>query len=266
MFEYFPEEIRLIRAGASVRDRARLGLMSVRMHGEARSLDRVVPFPAIRRMRIDLASPSASLTVRSNDFVLFEIFGFGAYNVDLSALGEIRTVLDAGANVGLATVALARRLPSARFVCVEPSPASFALLEQNLNGNGIDAIAVNAALAQGRGRSRVEEGRHPGRTRAIPCAARDDSTTVEALTISDVLDIARVPCVDLMKLDTEGGEAELLACGTKWAGRVRAVLAEIHPPLGLNTARRKMRLLGYRITTLPNRPVFSNMLFGIRDS
>jgi FkbM family methyltransferase len=265
MFEYLPQEIRLIRAGVSVRDRARLSLMSARMHGEARSLDRFVPFPAIRRVQIDLASPSASLTVRSNDYVLFEIFGFGGYDVDLSPLGEIRTVLDAGANVGLATVALARRLPAARFVCVEPSPASFALLEQNLTGNRINAIAVHAALAGSRGWSRVEEGRQPAHTRVIPCAAAGDRTTVQALTISDVLDVARVPCVDLMKLDIEGGEAELLACGPEWAGRVRGVLAEIHPPLDIEAARRKVQMLGYRVAPLPNRPLFSNMLFGIRD-
>lgn len=61
-------------------------------------------------------------------------------------------IIDAGSNIGLATLYFKRRYPGARVVAFEPEPTAFALLETNVRNNDLrDVELVNAALGGKRG-------------------------------------------------------------------------------------------------------------------
>jgi len=51
---------------------------------------------------------------------------------DLRELSECRTIIDLGANIGLATLYLAHAYPDARIVSVEPEESNHAILQTNL--------------------------------------------------------------------------------------------------------------------------------------
>ncbi len=89
--------------------------------------------------------------------VLFEVFSYGSYQAGLERLGPVESVLDVGANIGLVSVYFAGVFPHARFVCVEPSPGSFELLQENLWRNVADAAAINAAVAVRSGAALLHE-------------------------------------------------------------------------------------------------------------
>jgi len=262
VFEYAAEELRLLGRGTTLLDRARLTAMSARLHLAARGHGGLVP-RSHGVLRLSLDGGRFDLSLRANDFVLFEVFGFGAYDVDLAPLGPVRTVLDVGANIGLASVFLADRLPDARFICVEPSADSFRLLERNLRQNVPRADAIHAAVAAEPGRLAVEEGVHPGHTRTTHAAVAG-AATVPALTLTGVLDHVGVPRADLLKLDIEGGEIPLLATAERWAHRVGAVLAEIHAPLTKAEALDQLAEHGFRPVPLPRRPQFADILLAVR--
>jgi hypothetical protein len=142
------------------RDQVALRRINARLHLQAGlrvRLGGVVPMGRVRPLEVEIDGV-ASLRLRSNDVVVFEVLGCDGYGVDRALLDGVETVLDAGANVGLATVYLSRRLPGARFCCVEPAPETFALLEENLRRNVAGARAINAALTGEHVRVALEEG------------------------------------------------------------------------------------------------------------
>jgi FkbM family methyltransferase len=160
---------------------------------------------------------------------------------------EAKTIVDLGANVGFATVALAARHPGARFVCVEPDASSRALLARNLHLNGVDAVVLAAAVVGTPGRYAVAPGRAPAsnRVHASPAGA------VEGITVAEVLARGGLDTVDLLKVDIEGAEAEVFAGAAEWASRVQAVIAELHEPFGLDDADALLAPHGFERTELP---------------
>jgi FkbM family methyltransferase len=122
-------------------------------------------------------------------------------------------ILDIGANVGSFALWAEMRWPGSRIRSFEPNPGTFALLEKNTGGHpGI--TSTNAALFPGGNRRAKFFARYAGDGEAgLEAYARDtfregaEGTTFEV----DVVDPAGLPSADIVKIDIEGGEAEVLA-------------------------------------------------------
>ena len=244
--------------GARLRDRGRI--LSMVLHeylrfGQGKRIGQMLPLRS-RDFDLRLGGAGPTLRLRTDDLSLFEIYARGSCDVDLAPLGAVRSVLDLGANVGLATVFLAQRLPGARFVCVEASPDTYAFLEENLRRNVADATAINAAAVGEPGGFHLQPGPRPGLHRVAPGRGAD-GTAIEGMTVPQLLDRASLERVDLMKIDIEGGEIELLEHAADWAPRVGAVLLEVHAPLTVGDAERTLSAHGFSILPLPERPIFS---------
>lgn len=262
MFEYIGDEARLIRRAGRPRDKLRLAAMSVRHHLAARGI--ALPNPG---RQTDVRIHGFDLRVRANDyFILLELLGLGAYDIDLMPIGPIGAVLDLGANIGVATIFLSRRLPRATtFVCVEPSSGSFALLEHNLGRNTPNAHAINAAVTDEPTTVTIHEGARPALTSVRRAGPRSHGHQLPGMTIAQILDACGLARVDLMKLDAEGAERELFAAAHTWSDRVGAVLAEIHPPLTVESAADQLTAHGYTQLALPPSPKFTSLLLAIRS-
>ncbi len=255
MFEYASAEWHFIRRGASPVDRARLAAISARMHARARGL----PVGPPRTTQVALDGGRTRVRLRTDDSVVFEIFGFGAYDIGLDFLGDVRTVMDAGANIGCATLFLAERFPGARFVCVEPAADTFRLLEHNLRTNGVDATCLHAAVTGTRKRVAISAAALP-HTRRTSDANGAGGEVVDGLTVQDVLDRGGFESVDLLKLDIEGGESAVFDAVDAWAPRVRCLLAEVHDELTPAAARARLEPAGFAGRPLPDEPQFDNVI------
>jgi FkbM family methyltransferase len=263
VFEYLGDELRFIRRGTSFRDRLALARIVGHMHlrtGRARRLTRLLPVRRVPEHHLSLDSGEITLRVRSSDGVLLQIMGAGVLDVRFDLLGEVESVLDLGAHAGIAAVHLSRRLPGARFVSVEPVADSFRLLEENLRRNVPGALALRVAAVADPGPRWIRDADNP----AMSTVAREASVggdQVEGLTVSDILDRAGLASVDLVKVDIEGGEAELFEAADAWALRVKAVLAEIHEPLEVGGAARTLERHGFSRLPLPAERRFERTLF-----
>ncbi len=127
-------------------------------------------------------------------------------------------VLDGGAHIGLyALAAHAATGGDCRVTCVEANPRTARLLRSNLQFNGFeDASVIEAAIWKASGSVRFI-GEEPGRA-AYARVAFDTQlepgpapvTTVEAVTLDDLVAKGGPSPVALVKLDLEGAEPEAL--------------------------------------------------------
>ena len=122
-------------------------------------------------------------------------------------------ILDIGANVGSFALWAEMRWPGSRIRSFEPNPGTFALLRKNTDGHAGITI-TNAALFPGGSGRAPFFARYAGDGEAgLEAYARDtfrdgaDGATFEV----DVVDPATLPSADVVKIDIEGGEAEVLA-------------------------------------------------------
>jgi FkbM family methyltransferase len=156
--------------------------------------------------------------------------------------GGVPVIVDAGANIGAASLWLRLRFPKAHLIAIEPDPDSFAVLQANLEGRS-PAEAVQAAV-----------GATPGFVEMVTYGdswanqtERSDSGT-RIMTINEAFD--RVPngVPLLAKVDIEGFESDLFSDNLEWLDRITALYLEPHDwrfP-GERTSRSFQKALGER--------------------
>jgi len=124
-----------------------------------------------------------------------------------SHLGTDGVAVDIGANIGLYTLAMARRVgPHGRVFAFEPAPANFALLTRNVESNGYSAIvtACRTAITDRSGLARFTLNVHNAGMHRL---ASEGAIEVETARLDDLLAGQRV---DFVKIDVEGAEVAVL--------------------------------------------------------
>jgi len=160
---------------------------------------------------------------------------YGLADLDL-ADGDV--FIDVGANVGLVSIAVARRHPGVRVIAFEPAPKTFEALQQNLRENGIGNVtAVNKAInADGRDLELMVMHNDSGASNAFGSAAVTERfqaenigelVRVEALTLDAAFDAYAVDRCAFLKLDCEGAEHEVLRT-TGVLERTDRIAMELH--------------------------------------
>jgi FkbM family methyltransferase len=142
-------------------------------------------------------------------FLFREIFVESAYYFETRTTQPV--VIDAGANIGMATLYFKKLYPDARVICFEPDPDNFPLLKRNLEGNGLAGVELHQVALSDSEEPLVFFRSPSGSTlRNSTIRERVDSPEeirVPAVRLSGFIRSA----VDLLKLDVEGGEGRVLA-------------------------------------------------------
>jgi FkbM family methyltransferase len=145
------------------------------------------------------------------------------------AFGEVRTILDIGANVGAATLYFAVNYPGARVLAYEPAPLSYALLARNIRGlPGVEAF--NFGLADEDRRALLYLGQQDSVTNSVCSSPENTSAAVEVQlrAAGAVLAEQGVKAVDILKLDTEGCEVPILRSLAGLLPHVGVLFVEYH--------------------------------------
>ncbi|MBE2320237.1 FkbM family methyltransferase [Solirubrobacter sp. CPCC 204708] len=162
----------------------------------------------------------------SDVVVLGELIEGGSYEPLAAAAGEpVRTIVDLGANTGLAARWLLGRFPGARIAAVEPEDGNLSVLRRNLEPIGSAAHVVGACIGATPRRVVMVGAREDG------FRMSDDSDgTTDVVTMEHVLETLEADRVDLLKVDIEGAEEELFDHCGGWIHRVGVVSVECHHP------------------------------------
>jgi FkbM family methyltransferase len=140
------------------------------------------------------------------------------------ALGRRPLIIDAGANIGAASIYFLHQFPDARIVAIEPEAGNFALLEQNLRA--LDVRCLQAALAGRKERRRVVDQGEGHWAYATEAAVHGsvETVTVDELLAGEGSDVFPL----IVKIDIEGGEADVFDGDTGWVDRTPIIIVELH--------------------------------------
>lgn len=160
-------------------------------------------------------------------YVHSEVFEHEYYRLPLPS--PPATILDLGANIGLSAVYFARTFPNATLACVEPAPNNLRLLRRNLELNGVCAIVIAAAVdAHDRPLLlEINDLDYDHKVITSDSTARP-TVAVDGVSVPTILRRLAWERINLLKVDIEGHEATLFACGCDWLHRVDALCIEWH--------------------------------------
>lgn len=116
-------------------------------------------------------------------------------------------IVDAGANIGLASLYYLTRYPRAEIVALEPDPANFEMALLNTKPYRARCRVLDVALWSHR--TQVSVVRGDGAWSSFVREQPDDGK-VSALALQDVLDLAGWRSATIVKVDIEGAEAQVL--------------------------------------------------------
>jgi len=141
--------------------------------------------------------------------------------------GKRPLVIDAGANVGAASLYFSLRFPNARIVAIEPESENFKLLAKNTEG--LDIRLEQAALSSMGGYSSIEEaagGYWAYRTKPTENAALG----VPNITMNEIYE---QECSDtvypfMVKMDIEGAEDDVFGGDISWLDKTPILIIEPH--------------------------------------
>jgi FkbM family methyltransferase len=213
-------------------------------------------------------SPSTSVSVRpvgnihvrvgeSDIAAVRQVFRDGGYGVDFKSptgarilqryndiltSGKAPVIVDAGANIGAATLLLCAQFPKASVVSIEPDPGNFSMLERNAKGHS-QVYLMQAAIGSTGGYASIKN-------EGMGWAVQTERATsgVPIITMKDAFDAIVNGVPFIAKIDIEGFEADLFSANLDWLDETFVVYIEPHDWMlpGQYTSRTFQRAMGQR--------------------
>ena len=165
-------------------------------------------------------------------------------------------IIDAGANVGLFAIQMARQNPRCRVIALEPFPENFKYLEANVARACPETVTCcEVALGAGFNRGQMQA----AGSRSLDHVLRVDSAEADGIPViplSALFDLARAQEIDFLKVDIEGSERDVFAAASpELLGRFKRIAMEYHDQIVPGTLELLRRVLTptHGITVRPSK-------------
>lgn len=176
--------------------------------------------------RIRLRRFGRSITIRgrtSDRWVLNSVLVCEEYR-HINSINA-KTIVDAGANIGCATIWFKHQFPQASIVALEPDPENYRLAVENTRGLQ-DIKILCAGLWGTRARLRIV---NPDAWRYALRVEESIDGPIQAESVLSIMEGNGWSHIDILKMDIEGAEASVLAHDVDcWIGRVNVLIIELH--------------------------------------
>jgi len=138
-------------------------------------------------------------------------------------------IIDLGANIGISTLALKHRYPSATIIALEPDIDNFHLLEYNTKDMK-NIIRINKAIWHKKEfLSLTNAGCLSNSYIYKNTDSTENSNLTEVETMSSIMESYNIDFVDILKVDIEGTEKEIfLDTDVDWIDKINLISIEFH--------------------------------------
>jgi FkbM family methyltransferase len=170
------------------------------------------------------------------------------------AVGDV--IVDAGANVGIFAIQMARQNRRCRVIALEPFSENFKYLQANVARACPETVTCcEVALGAGFSKGRMQA----VGSRSLDHLLRVDSNSADGIPViplAGLFDLARAQEIDLLKVDIEGSENNVFAAASPdLLGRFKRVAMEYHDQIVPGTLELLRRVLSptHEITVRPSK-------------
>lgn len=167
------------------------------------------------------------IRAKTSDINVFEqIFVSEDYNFPTSIKPEL--IIDAGANVGYASVFFANKFRDAHIIAVEPEKSNIELLIENTSYYP-NIEVIESAIWDENTYLKIKDVGLDKWGFMVEKAQPDDPISFRAITIQELLAKSGYEKIDILKLDIEGSEKEIFSRNyDEWLGKVYILIIELH--------------------------------------
>ncbi|MFM1821120.1 MAG: hypothetical protein RLZZ402_1479 [Bacteroidota bacterium] len=171
----------------------------------------------------------------ADNFTFKQVFIEGQYNFHIPFIPS--TIIDGGANIGLASVYFSHRYPSASIVAVEPSLDNFNVFEKNIVNFSNVKLKLGGIWNDNKHLSIVNS---KDNDNAFMVEEVDASTSgsIPAYSIGSIMEEMNWSTIDLLKLDIEGSEKEVFEKNYEsWLPNTKMIIVEVHDHMRKGAAK-----------------------------
>ena len=201
--------------------------------------------------------------------VIAEIFKYREYRRAEQIISQAKSlIIDVGAHIGAFTLYCKAINPTVKILALEPEPKNFFILQKNISTNHVKgATVLEAALADKTTTAKFlitpDSHNHRLWLQADQTNSPGDKNFIQVKTLSlaKLCQKHKIPSIDLMKLDIEGGEYQILnALRSADYQKLKNVILEYHDSKSQNhkTIENILRQNGFSVETFPSK--FDNQL------
>ncbi|MGE4288397.1 MAG: FkbM family methyltransferase [Salinivirgaceae bacterium] len=160
----------------------------------------------------------------TSDIRAFEqVFLFKEY--DLSFDFKPKIIIDAGANVGYASIYFSRLFKKAKIIAIEPELSNFTVLIENVKRYK-NIICLQKGVWYKSAKLTIS---NPDDSKWSFRTVESESNSIEAVTIVGLMHEYAFNYIDVLKIDIEGAEKSLFKENYEdWLPKVRILIVEIH--------------------------------------
>lgn len=174
------------------------------------------------------------LRERGSDTLTFtEVIQQEVYREVVTAVRDCHTVIDLGANIGLASRYFADHFPNCKILAVEPNASTYEVLLLNIerlvaNGRCRTLRAAVWGSEKTLTGEAVDAPDHFSAFAVHETAAASSEESIAGWPMNKIIAHSGFERVDLLKVDIEGAEVELFNGKVDWLQQVRTIAIEFH--------------------------------------
>lgn len=177
---------------------------------------------------------------KSTDFLVFEqVILNQEYKPFLKLIKKYSqnkglNLVDAGSNVGFASLYLNEHLNINRIVSIEPSKENIKNLKENFHSNSITNIHIyETGLWEKKTRLKLDTNFRDGREWSLRLIEtnENDPDGFDCISIENIFNDEKIEIIDILKIDIEGGEKEVFKAFEKdnsILSKIKFIAIEIH--------------------------------------
>ena len=155
-----------------------------------------------------------------------EIFLTNLYNLLLPI--QPKTIVDAGANVGLASLFFRMKYPSAAIVAIEIEQKNIEAIEKNTIGFSNFELKPNALFSR-KAFFSIEDPYNATNSFQIKEVSSSENADITSITLDEILESNHWETIDILKIDIEGAEKQLFESHYEnWLPRTKVIMVETH--------------------------------------
>lgn len=176
------------------------------------------------------------LRKKTSDFSIFyNIFVKKEYGFDYG--DNVNTVIDLGANIGLAAVFFKNKFPECIVISVEPEEKNFKMLKRNTT-NYKNVFILNNAIWNESKNLFIENTKDGEWGFMVSQESDFPEQTIKSITIDQIIEEYKLISLDVLKIDIEGSEKDLFQTNfEKWLPITKRIVIELHEGMRLGSTK-----------------------------